>query len=152
MKIELQTDEQLREPAITLQVPPDYPDADQLLTSLKKWCVQRATLAVSQRDRAVALPLTAIMFIEASGHQISVHTTTSVFRTTTSLTALSTQLPANFIRVSKSALVNVQAIYSLTKSLTGNLLTFNESPKQLYVSRRYYHQLKLTLETKGSIL
>ncbi|WP_318766330.1 LytTR family DNA-binding domain-containing protein [Lactiplantibacillus carotarum] len=148
MKVRVETDDHLTMPSLTLHVPSDYPNLDELVAALAKVPAVPVTLLVSQRGQAMRLPLATIMFIEATGHQVAVHTRTGVFRVNKSLTALEHQLPAPFQRVSKSALVNTDQIYALTKTLTGNLLTFNQSPKQLYASRRYYRAIKLILEQK----
>lgn len=150
VKVQVETDQTISEPRLTLHVPADYPQLNQLVARLTKVSLTPATLPVSQHGQAVALPLTDIMFIEATGHEVAVHTVSNVYRAHSSLSALSTSLPANFQRVSKSAVVNVQRVYSLTKTLTGNLLAFHDSPKQLYVSRRFYRPLKLILEQRKS--
>lgn len=152
MKVRVVTDKNSTEPRLTLTIPEDFPQREQLVAALAKISLTPATLPVSQHGQAVALPLTAIMFIEATGHNVAVHTPDAVYRASDSLTAIATTLPTNFQRVSKSAVVNVQRVYSLTKTLTGNLLAFQQSPKQLYVSRRYYRLLKLILEQKESSL
>ena len=149
MKVNIERDPDAHIPTITLHVPADYPDTKALVAALENLSTTRATLTVSQRGQLVQLPLTHILFIEATGHQVAAHTTTAVYRVSHSLTALSAELPGDFTRVSKSALVNTQQVYSLTKTLTGNLIAFHNSPKQLYASRRYYHQLKECLEQKG---
>jgi len=148
LQLHVKIDPHLTEPSLTLSVPTTDAASEDLLAALKKVTTAPATLTVSQRGQTAQLPLTAILFFEADGHVVRVHTTTAVYTTTKRLYQLDEQLPADFLRVSKSALVNITAIYSLSKTLTGNLIAFHDSPKQLYVSRRYYQQLKHTLEKK----
>ncbi|MDQ7937226.1 LytTR family DNA-binding domain-containing protein [Lactiplantibacillus sp. WILCCON 0030] len=142
----IKTEPDLTTPALTLHLPVNYPGAEQLLAQLQNLSAQAATLTVSQAGHTVQLPLATILFFEAEGHQVRAHTCKTSYQTKRHLYELATQLPPNFLRVSKSAIVNTQAIYSLTKSLTGNLIEFNHTHKQLYASRRYYRDLKLTLE------
>lgn len=52
------------------------------------------------------------------------------------------------MRVSKSTIINLDAVYTLTRSLTGNLIAFHESYKQVYVSRRYVKDTKRRLESR----
>lgn len=146
LEVEIHTDAQLAEPIINLTVPVDYPDRDALVAALQALSVTPTGLTVTQQDQTIQLPLTAVIFIEAAGHLVMVHTIDQAYRINQSLTSLSETLPANFSRISKSAIVNRTAIYALSKTLTGNLLTFNQSHKQLYVSRRYVQPLKLALE------
>lgn len=55
-------------------------------------------------------------------------------------------LPRKFVRVSKSAIVNVKHIYSVERNITSaSLISFAGTHKQLYASRNYYKLLKLRL-------
>ncbi|WP_047999545.1 LytTR family DNA-binding domain-containing protein [Lactiplantibacillus herbarum] len=152
MKVVVETTTDIDQPMLTLRLPPDYPQREDLIQALEKVTLAPATLTVSQRGQTTQLPLNELMFIEATGHQVAAHTSTAVYRVPSSLTALGSALPSNFIRVSKSALVNTDMVHALTKTLTGNLIEFDHSPKQLYASRRYYQPLKVVLEEKGLLL
>ena len=57
-------------------------------------------------------------------------------------------LPPNFLRISKSGIVNVDKIYALSKRISGNLLEFRDSQKQIYVSRRYLPALEAKMEKR----
>ena len=55
-------------------------------------------------------------------------------------------LPNNFMRVSKSTILNVNYIYSITRNLTSSsLVEFKNTHKKVYVSRYYYKPLKIKL-------
>jgi len=137
------------EPKLTLHLPADYPNPKQLLTQLENFSATAVTLTVSQAGHTVQLPITTILFFQAEGHQVRAHTRESSYQTSWHLYELAAQLPATFLRISKSAIANTQLITSLTKSLTGNLVEFENSHKQLYASRRYYRELKQTLEKES---
>ncbi|BBM20263.1 LytTR family transcriptional regulator [Lactobacillus pentosus] len=149
MKVHLIQNSEIDVPRITLEIPDDYPDSDALVAALENLVSAVVTLTVSQRGQLIQLPVTDILFIEATGHQVAAHTRTGVYRVNHSLTAVGDKLPSEFMRVSKSAIVNTRQVYALTKTLTGNLIAFHDSPKQLYASRRYYSPLKYRLEQKG---
>lgn len=149
MKVNIEPDPDITLPTITLHIPTDYPEAATLIAALENFSVTNATLTVSQQGQLIQLPLAQILFIEATGHQVAAHTIDKVYRVPRSLSAVGVELPTHFMRVAKSAIVNTQQVYSLTKTLTGNLIAFHNSPKQLYASRRYYHDLKQCLEQKG---
>ena len=149
MQVNIETDPGTSIPTVTLHVPVDYPETAALTAALKNLSIEAATLTVSQQGQLIQLPLAQILFIEATGHQVAAHTIDKVYRVPRSLSAVGVELPTHFMRVAKSAIVNTQQVYSLTKTLTGNLIAFHNSPKQLYASRRYYHDLKQCLEQKG---
>lgn len=46
------------------------------------------------------------------------------------------------MRVSKSTILNLDQIYALTKSISNCQIQFHHSYKTVYVSRRYYRELK----------
>nr|WP_233419134.1 LytTR family DNA-binding domain-containing protein [Liquorilactobacillus hordei] len=79
---------------------------------------------------------------------VNAHTKNDLFETHLRLYELEKLLPQNFMRVSKSTIINLDAVYTLTRSLTGNLIAFHESYKQVYVSRRYVKDTKRRLESR----
>jgi DNA-binding LytR/AlgR family response regulator len=102
-----------------------------------------------QRGQSFQVVVGDILFLEAADHQVMVHTADDVYVTRQPLYELADALPTTFQRASKSAILNRDQILSLTKSVTGNLVKFQKSHKQLYVSRRYYKALKEALEREG---
>lgn len=52
-------------------------------------------------------------------------------------------LPSEFVRASKSTIVNINNIYSMTRNLSSSsLVEFQNTHKKIYVSRHYYKSLK----------
>lgn len=148
LKIRVEVDDQANEPEITIRA--NSPQvANALATAFQNATPQYQQIVLHQRGQNYQVALQDILFFEAADHQVMVHTAEQVFNTRQRLYELADELPANFQRVSKSAILNRQQIFSLTKSVTGNLVRFKHSHKQLYVSRRYYQALRLALERKG---
>ncbi|WP_261810194.1 LytTR family DNA-binding domain-containing protein [Levilactobacillus humaensis] len=148
MKIRVEVDDQLAEPEITIRTPVDV-GVDQLVTAIQGVGATATRMTFSQRGENYQVILRDVLFFEAADHQVMVHTSTEVFSTRQRLYELEETLPASFRRVSKSAILNCDQVFSLTKSVTGNLVKFQNSHKQLYVSRRFYKGLKEALERKG---
>lgn len=95
------------------------------------------------------LSLDKILFFETSEGCISAHTTNDVYQTRYRLYELEEILPGYFMRVSKSTIININHIYSITRNLTASsLVDFDNTHKKVYVSRSYYKALKLRLEEK----
>lgn len=94
------------------------------------------------------LSLENVLFFETDEKAINVHTSDNVYLTKYKLYELEDLLPSNFVRISKSAILNVNGIYSLTKSISTCVVQFFNSHKQVYVSRYYYKLLKAKLEEK----
>jgi len=89
------------------------------------------------------LPLEEILFFETEGEQIHAHTKDDAFRVKHRLYELEEKLPHYFIRAAKGTIVNTTRIYSINRNLTASSqVKFNETHKQIYVSRHYYGTLK----------
>lgn len=95
-------------------------------------------------------PLELILFFETGGEHIYAHTADDAYRIKFRLYELEEMLPKHFIRVSKSAIVNIRRIISVTRNLTASsLVQFSGSHKKIYVSRYYYRRLHDCLASAG---
>ncbi|SHH61349.1 LytTr DNA-binding domain-containing protein [Sporobacter termitidis DSM 10068] len=96
-------------------------------------------------------PLEEVLFFETEGEHIYAHTASDAYRIKYRLYELEELLPKDFVRASKSAVVNVRQIYSIARNITASsLIRFVGSHKQLYVSRYYYAELRRRLAPGGS--
>ncbi|MDD4111803.1 MAG: LytTR family DNA-binding domain-containing protein [Herbinix sp.] len=95
------------------------------------------------------IPLDSIFFFETCDSCISAHTADSVYQTTYRLYELEELLPGNYMRVSKSTIINLNHIYSISRNLTSSsAIQLRNTHKQVFVSRHYYKSLKQRLEEK----
>ena len=86
------------------------------------------------------LTLDEILFFE---------TRDNIYQTKYKLYELEEFLPGSFMRISKSAIVNTNHIYSISRNLTASsVVAFADTHKQVYVSRYYYKPLINKLEEK----
>ncbi len=84
-----------------------------------------------------------ILFFETQDNKICAHTVERMYRTEYKLFELEDLMPSYFVRVSKSVIVNIKLIESVSRELTGNgSITFKKSNKCTYFSRSYYKQFK----------
>ena len=91
-------------------------------------------------------PLEEVLFFETEGEHIYAHTANDAYRIKYRLYELEKLLPRDFVRASKSAIVNVPMIYSIARNLTASsLIQFSGCHKQVYVSRYYYAELRQRL-------
>jgi DNA-binding LytR/AlgR family response regulator len=87
-------------------------------------------------------PLDMVLFFETEGEYIYAHTAEDAYRIKYRLYELEERLPKSFVRASKSTIVNIRRIISVTRNLTAaSLIQFTGSHKKIYVSRHYYRQL-----------
>lgn len=90
-----------------------------------------------------------ILFFETESKLVYAHTRDNVLETEYKLYELEELLPGFFMRISKSAIVNLNHIYSIARNLTSSsVVEFAQSHKQVYVSRNYYKALVERLAEK----
>lgn len=100
-----------------------------------------------QDNKEFYIPIEEILFFESDGDVICAHTPSDIFVAKHKLYELEQILPWYFSRISKSAILNVRKVYSITKNITASsVVEFMGTPKQVYVSRAYYKPLKSKIE------
>jgi len=109
----------------------------------------RTLPAFFKEDRQYYLSLREILFFETDSDRVFAHTAQDAFETRARLYELESQLPAYFVRVSKSSIANIRHVLSIQKGLTRvSLVTFRRSHKVIYCSRQYSHQLTAKMEAR----
>lgn len=90
-----------------------------------------------------------IYFFETEGRFIYAHTKDMFFQTDYKLYELEELLPACFMRISKSTIINMDYVYSITRNLTSSsVVEFSGNKKTVLVSRGYYKALIERLSTR----
>lgn len=88
-----------------------------------------------------------IIFFETQDDVIKAHTRNDIFTIKRRLYELEHILPHYFCRISKSAIVNVKEIYSITKNITASSkIEFRNTHKIIFVSRGYFKPLKSKID------
>ena len=99
-------------------------------------------IALSKEETVYYVPIDEIYFFETEGKEIHAHTADKMFAAAYKLYELEELLPAGFMRISKSTIVNLDYIYSITRNLTASsIVEFAGSHKKALVSRSYYKAL-----------
>jgi DNA-binding LytR/AlgR family response regulator len=90
------------------------------------------------------VPVYEALFFRADEKYTTVQTTKTSYLLSTSIKALEAQLdPGRFWRVHRSAIVNVERIARITRTLSGQMqVHFRESDERIPVSRAYEHLFK----------
>lgn len=119
-------------------------------------CIEEAVIEISNQKRGIScykgeveffLNLEDLLFFETEDGMVWVHTREHVYETRYKLYKLEEMLPGHFMRVSKSAILNVMKVYSLSRNLSAaSEVAFKGTHKTVYVSRHYFKLLKCKLE------
>ena len=95
-------------------------------------------LVVHAENRSVLVRTSAIDWIEAKGNYVNVHRGRESSLVRKSLSALQAELdPRRFVRIHRSAIVNVDRIRELERMFHGEYRVILQSGAQLTLSRHY---------------
>lgn len=94
-----------------------------------------------------------ILFFESTDGRAAAHTDRRIYYTEMKLYELEDVLPKNFMRVSKTCILNLEAVAWLKRELTGPCRAgFGTSNKQVYISRMYYKPFREKLDEMRMML
>ncbi len=152
MKIRIQTDNTLAEDEIILHCRTENQQIRTLRNSIEDLITKSFSILACQKKNEIYLPVSNILFFETSNSLIYAHTKDDMYEVTYKLYELEEFLPGYFMRISKSAIVNIHQILSIHRNLTASsMIEFQDTHKQTYVSRHYFKVLKSRLEEKRNI-
>ena len=108
-------------------------------------------LTLGNEDHIV--DISNVLFFESETNKVLAHTTSRIYGTTLKLYEIEEILPKNFMRISKSCIVNINKVSWYNKEITGNgKAGFANTEKQIYVSRMYFKDfIKNINEMRGII-
>ncbi|NVY96565.1 LytTR family transcriptional regulator [Lactobacillus sp. DCY120] len=142
MKVEIEVNSVLKQTQVVIQTPQIDAQVQQIAQNLQELSVSREKLLFYQGDREYYLAVQEILFFETFARQVQAHTGEQAYQTRLHLYQLEELLPSTFMRVSKSTILNLQAIYSLEHTMGQTRITFQNTPKEVFVSRKYYQQVR----------
>jgi len=118
-------------------------------TAIENLLDERPTIVYYKGDREFYLPSREVLFFETGGNEtVYANTSKDVFKVNHRLYQLENLLPPEFMRVSKSTIVNTVRILSLTRNLSATTAQFIGSHKEVHVSRHYFKALKEQLSQR----
>ncbi|MDD3339051.1 MAG: LytTR family DNA-binding domain-containing protein [Lachnospiraceae bacterium] len=149
MRIRMEVEEDIEEDEVVIRCGRWTEEMQAVQQAVYQAVSQRKTFVFYKGDAEYYLGLEQILFFETDGNGVSAHTISDVYQTNSKLYELEEVLPSNFMRISKSTILNVNRVYAMTRNLTASsLIEFQNTHKQVYVSRNYYKALKCRLEEK----
>ena len=108
---------------------------------------EKREIAVKKGDGECYLSFDELLYFEANNKNVFVHTASDCFACPLHLNELERLLPANFVRSSKSCIINVLRIRTLDRYPTGIAkATFKSCEKSVYISRMFYKNVRDTIE------
>lgn len=152
MKVKIEIEENLMEDYVVIHCK----ELDQNVLRMQEILSENQTnsniIILYKGEKEFYLPLQNILFFETENKIVYAHTRTAIYESTYKLYELEELLPGYFLRISKSTIVNLKHVFSITKNITASsLIEFTNCHKQVYVSRNYYKLLVDRLAEKRKI-
>ncbi|MDE7212810.1 MAG: LytTR family transcriptional regulator [Lachnospiraceae bacterium] len=147
MRIEVEISEDVTEPEITIKCREKTAVVDRLVAALQM--IDRQIM-VSYKGSITPLGLGEILYIESVDGKSFVYTKEKIYESSCKLYELEERLEAYmFVRISKSAIVNLEHIKSMKTWLERRLFITMENGEQLIASRQYAGGIKKLLGVQG---
>ncbi|RKI42653.1 LytTR family transcriptional regulator [bacterium D16-51] len=149
MKIKIEFDEHMQEEEIIIRCSSLTEKIQKIQRTLSEIDNTKEKIILFKNETEYYLNLEDILFFETGLHGIEAHTIDNIFQCKFKLYELEEILPGSFMRISKSAILNTNKVYSINRNLTASsVIEFKNTHKQVYVSRNYFKPLKNKLEEK----
>lgn len=143
MKVKLELDPDQQETEITIHAKSLTPEVERIYHQLQT--------DSEHPDQIEGMMDNNILFFETDAKQVMAHTTRNAYFVKYKLYELENLLSGQFMRVSKSTILNLDQIYAVTKSISNCQIKFHDSYKTVYVSRRYYRDLNERLKERRAL-
>lgn len=150
MKIRVEIDSQAQTDEVIIRCKSLTDEVAQIQKAVSDLIAEKKRIVFYKRDAEYYFPLEEILFFETDADGICAHTKDNIYKIHYRLYELEELLPGYFIRISKSAILNIRKIYAIDRNLSSaSIVSFQNTYKKVYVSRRYYKPLKDRLEERG---
>ncbi len=149
MKIRIEVDERIEEDEVIVRCRKLNEEVSNIQKAITEIISQKIQITFYKDNVEYYISLSEILFFETEDANIRAHTCDNIYQVKYKLYELEEILPNNFMRISKSTILNINHIYSITRNLTSSsIVEFQNTHKQVYVSRHYYKPLKFKLLEK----
>ncbi|GFZ27311.1 LytTR family DNA-binding domain-containing protein [Lactobacillus corticis] len=148
MKVKLEIDPDQSENEVIIKAAKITPEIERLYRRLQENSAQDDQITGYRGSTAYYLKISDILFFETEAKQVMAHTKKHSYAVKYKLYELENLLGGQFMRVSKSTILNLDQIYALTRSISNCQIQFQNSYKTVYVSRRYYRELRTKLDER----
>lgn len=144
MRIRIELNRELDEEEVVIRCAELNDTVKRMQDAIASLTKTKRTIVLYRGEAEYYVGVENILFFETAQNGMTAHTREHIYQAKYRLYELEELLPHYFVRISKSAIVNVKEIYSLRKSnlSTTSIVEFRESCKQVYVSRHYTKMLK----------
>ena len=120
MKVRIDIQSNLEEDEIIIRCASINETVLQIQNLISNFGTDERSLTLLKGDTEYFIPQEQILFFETESKMIIAHTAEKMYETQYKLYELEEILPRYFMRISKSTIVNLNQIYSITRNLTAS--------------------------------
>ena len=146
MQVHIETGEDISETVVTIRCREKTPYISKLIAALK---IIDRQIVVRNEGTVISLNLDKILYIESVDRKCFVYTDRETYESDSRLYELEQQLEEYlFVRISKSAVVNLKNIKSIKTYINRRLLITLNNGEQVIASRQYADAIRKLLGAK----
>lgn len=146
MRIRIEIDETIKDEEVIIRCKELNNEIHEIQNTISAILSKKEQIVFYKDETEYYLPLASILFFETEGDHIFAHTVDDMYQIRYRLYELEEILPLEFIRVSKSTILNVSHIKSINRNIiSSSTIGFHNSHKKTYVSRHYFKDFKIRL-------
>ena len=147
MRIQIELTDNLEEDEVLIRCSYLNEDIRRIEEAVKEISNHQKGISCYRGDVEYFISLEDMLFFETEDGMVWAHTRDCAYETRYKLYELEEILPGHFMRISKSAILNVATVYSISRNLSAaSEVAFKGTHKTVYVSRHYFKPLKCKLE------
>lgn len=149
MKLTIVQNQKLSELEVTVSYPEPNAETDNLIRTLRLF---EQTIVGKLADRTHLISLREIFYFESVEEKVFCYTEKTVYETAYRLYELESILPKReFVRISKTAILNLRRVRSFRSGLSGRIETTLKNGEIVFISRSYVKIVKEELNRMGGI-
>lgn len=153
MKIRVELDSSIPEEEVVIRCKELNEEVQAIQKALADLALTHRRFVFYKGDTEYYLSLEEILFFETEEKVIFAHTANAMYQVKYRLYELEEFLPGHFVRISKSTILNTDKVYAIRRNLAASsTVEFQNTHKQVFVSRHYYKPLKNKMEEKRSLI
>lgn len=150
MRVEFKINADSTEETIIIKAPKMTQELMELAKFLEELENKASLLVVKKDDKLFIIEPNEVDIIRTEGGKIKLYNHKSQdYDVTKPLHEIFGQLPDNFVRISKSAIVNISRVNHLSNSFNGTMYIVMKNGISDYISRKYLGDFKKRLGLKG---
>ena len=148
MKVEVILDA-MQEDKVVIHATSLTPEVQKIYSYLKSLESAQATIIGYHEDLEYYLNTQQILFFETLDETLYAHKNKQHYLIKQRLYELEKKLPGQFMRISKTTILNLKHLYAIEKGFGGpRMIQFLHTDKTVYVSRKYYPLLNEKLKER----